>query len=338
MTPSPCRFFSPFSPFASPRSLVGPGPAAGRGRRLAAVFGLLAACLTAVALPRADAAPAAETEPGATVAPPGVILDTDAVPLAPDPESLYIRLLAADGDAARRETVAAEGGNELTLEQAAPATANRSRDRADDTEAGARSRTVAAPGDTRSTRADAGPAETGRDRDAKDRDAKDRDARKNPCSEASKECREALKRLRDDAISDIALDIRIGGRPGSDYPCECRLEGETFKPRRFATTMMTWKAAGYCHKPLYFEDWSLERYGHSHGPLADPFFSAAHFFVTLPVLPYKMGVELPWECVYPLGYYRPGSCAPWTIPAVPISCRGFAVQAATVTGLVFALP
>ena len=166
---------------------------------------------------------------------------------------------------------------------------------------------------------------------------KDRDATKNACGEQSKDCKEALKNLRDDGIETIALDIRVSGRPGSDYPCECRLEGETFQPRRFATTMMTWKAAGNCHKPLYFEDWNLERYGHSHGPL-DPVFSAAHFFVTLPVLPYKMGVELPWECVYPLGYYRPGNCAPWTVPAPPISCRGFAVEAATVTGLLFLLP
>ena len=166
---------------------------------------------------------------------------------------------------------------------------------------------------------------------------KDKDAAKNACGEQSKDCKEALRNLRDDRIETIALDIRVGGRPGSDYPCECRLEGETFQPRRFATTTMTWKAAGNCHKPLYFEDWNLERYGHSHGPL-DPVFSAAHFFVTLPVLPYKMGVELPWECVYPLGYYRPGNCAPWTVPAVPISCRGFALEAATVTGLVFLLP
>jgi hypothetical protein len=179
------------------------------------------------------------------------------------------------------------------------------------------------------------------DRDEKARkdkqNTKDAEAAKKACGEQSKDCREALQTLRDDGIEGIALDIRVGGRPGSDYPCECRLEGETFEPRRFATTMMTWKAAGYCHKPLYFEDWNLERYGHSHGAL-DPVLSAAHFFVTLPVLPYKMGVELPWECVYPLGYYRPGSCAPWTVPAVPISCRGFAVEAATVTGLVFLLP
>ena len=158
-----------------------------------------------------------------------------------------------------------------------------------------------------------------------------------PCAEESGDCREALARLRADEIAGIDLDIRVGGRPGNDYPCECRLEGETFEPRRFATTMFTWTAAGYCHKPLYFEDWELERYGHSYGPL-DSVLSAAHFFITLPVLPYKMGVELPWECVYPLGYYRPGSCAPWTIPAIPISVRGMAVEAATVTGLVFLLP
>ena len=159
-----------------------------------------------------------------------------------------------------------------------------------------------------------------------------------PCAEESQDCKEQLQKLRDDTLGSIDLDIRVSGRPGSDYPCECRLEGETFQPRQFASTTFTWKAAGYCHKPLYFEHWTLERYGHSHGFIADSFSSAAHFFVSLPVLPYKMGVELPWECVYPLGYYRPGSCAPWTCPAVPISARGFAVEAATVTGLVFLLP
>jgi hypothetical protein len=184
--------------------------------------------------------------------------------------------------------------------------------------------------------ADVGPATSGVLVVAADRPAESARTA-DACREDAAECREALQRLRADAISGIDLDIRVAGRPGNDYPCECRLEGETFRPRNFATTMFTWKAAGYCHKPLYFEDWQLERYGHSHGAL-DPIFSAAHFFVSLPVLPYKMGVELPWECVYPLGHYRPGNCAPWTIPAVPISGRGLAVQAATVTGIVFLLP
>ena len=160
----------------------------------------------------------------------------------------------------------------------------------------------------------------------------------NSCEDGAENCRQAINKLREDKLADIGLDIKVGGRAGNDYPCECRLEGEQFEQRRFATTMFTWKAADYCHKPLYFEDWNLERYGHSHGWLADPFVSAAHFFVTLPVLPYKMGVELPWECIYPLGYYRPGNCAPWTCPAVPISARGMAIEAATVTGIVFILP
>jgi len=158
------------------------------------------------------------------------------------------------------------------------------------------------------------------------------------CDDEAQACQDALQKLFGDRLASVELDIRVGGRPGSDYPCECRLEGETYEPRRFASTTFTWTAAGYCHKPLYFEDWNLERYGHSYGPLADPFLSAAHFFVRLPVLPYQMGVELPWECVYPLGYYRPGNCAPWTVPAVPISARGLAVEAATITGLVFLLP
>jgi hypothetical protein len=157
-------------------------------------------------------------------------------------------------------------------------------------------------------------------------------------AEEAADCRAALEKLRADSLTGIDLDIRVGGRPGNDYPYECRLEGETFEPRRFATTTFTWKAAGYCHKPLYFEHWNLERYGHSHGFVADSFLSAAHFFARIPALPYQMGVELPWECVYPLGYYRPGSCAPWTVPAVPVSARGFAVGAAAATGIVFLLP
>lgn len=158
------------------------------------------------------------------------------------------------------------------------------------------------------------------------------------CAADAEACRLALEQLRLDRISEIDLDIRVEGVAGNDYPCECRLDGEVFEPRRFATTTFTWKAAGYCHKPLYFEQWNFERYGHSYGWAADPFISAAHFFGTLPILPYKMGVELPWECVYPVGYYRPGNCAPWTVPAFPISGRGLAVEAATVTGLVFLLP
>ena len=158
------------------------------------------------------------------------------------------------------------------------------------------------------------------------------------CGDSAEDCREELSKLRADTLDSINLDIHVTGVAGNDYPCECRLEGQDFQPRQFATTTLPCKAAGYCHKPLYFEQWNLERYGHSVHPVADPFISAAHFFASVPALPYKMGVELPWECIYPLGYYRPGDCAPWTIPAPPISARGAAVEAAAATGIIFILP
>ena len=76
---------------------------------------------------------------------------------------------------------------------------------------------------------------------------------------------------------------------------------------------MTWKASNLCHKPLYFEEVNLERYGHTAGPVLQPLVSSAHFFGNIIVLPYKMGVHGPTECQYSLGYYRPGNCAPWDL-------------------------
>ena len=101
---------------------------------------------------------------------------------------------------------------------------------------------------------------------------------------------------------------------------------------------MTWKASNLCHTPLYFEDVNLERYGHTHGPLLEPVVQSAHFFANIAVLPYKMGVHCPSECQYALGYYRPGNCAPWINPPVPISARGAISQAAVMTGLFWLVP
>ena len=158
------------------------------------------------------------------------------------------------------------------------------------------------------------------------------------CQDTADDCKEELDKLRADTLASINLDIHVTGVAGNDFPCECRLEGEDWQPRQFVNTTMTWRAAGYCHKPLYFEQWNFERYGNSVHPVADPFLSAGHFFTTAAFLPYKMGVELPWECIYPLGYYRPGDCAPWTVPAPPMSLRGAALEAAALTGAYFILP
>jgi hypothetical protein len=51
-----------------------------------------------------------------------------------------------------------------------------------------------------------------------------------------------------------------------------------------------------------------------------------------------MGMDPMGECKYALGYYRPGSCAPYVIPGFPISARGMAAEAAVAAGLVYILP
>ena len=121
-------------------------------------------------------------------------------------------------------------------------------------------------------------------------------------------------------------------------PQECRLEQVAFVERSWTPMTMTWKASNLCHNPLYFEDVNLERYGHTHGPVLEPLVQTAHFFGNIAVLPYKMGVHCPTECQYSLGYYRPGNCAPWIIPPVPLSVKGAAAQVATVTGMFWLIP
>ena len=117
-----------------------------------------------------------------------------------------------------------------------------------------------------------------------------------------------------------------------ELPRDCPLGNEAFQTRSFAPVTFTWTASQLCHKPLYFEDVQLERYGHMAGPWVQPFASAANFFCTIPILPYKMGLELPNECVYTLGYYRPGDCAPYLFDPLPLSVRGMFFEAGTWVG------
>ena len=121
-------------------------------------------------------------------------------------------------------------------------------------------------------------------------------------------------------------------------PSECRMGDNPFEGRDWQLSTMTWKASGLCHKPLYFEDTALERYGHTAKPLLQPFLSGAHFFGSAVTLPYMMGMHPPGECRYALGYYRPGSCAPRLIPPVPLSPRGALMQTGAVLGLVYIIP
>ncbi len=99
----------------------------------------------------------------------------------------------------------------------------------------------------------------------------------------------------------------------------------------------SWQASAFCHQPLYFEEVNLERYGRSH-KYVQPALSAAHFFCTLPALPYLMVVEPPRECIYTAGHYRPGS--PYEPERIlpPWDTAAGVVEAGVVVGLIFAIP
>ena len=139
------------------------------------------------------------------------------------------------------------------------------------------------------------------------------------------------------------LDVRdlasssAPGKEGDQFPCNFPVEGVFASPRGACQTVFEWKASSMCHKPLYFEQVELERYGHT-VPFVHAGIAHAHFFGQLPILPYKMGIYPPWECRYPLGYYRPGNCAPYLVPPFPLSPRGALVETGVVTGIVFATP
>jgi hypothetical protein len=140
---------------------------------------------------------------------------------------------------------------------------------------------------------------------------------------AKESCDKSLENLRSYTVDKVNLNIRINGTEGQDFPFECSIDdGSQFQGRCWDQITYQWKASALCHKPLYFEDEQLERYGHSFSPAFQPFISGAHFFCTLPVLPYCMGVEPPCECIYALGHYRPGSCTPYMCNPIPLSARG----------------
>jgi hypothetical protein len=152
-------------------------------------------------------------------------------------------------------------------------------------------------------------------------------------------CSKELARLNTSTLRDVALDIGVTGTPGTDYPYECSIDdGSMYPGRCWPQTTYMWKASALCHKPLYFENESLERYGHSWGPYVQPLVSGAHFFSRLPILPYEMGLEPPNECIYALGHYRPGSCAPYMIDPIPFTWRAALFEAGAVVGTAALLP
>ena len=115
------------------------------------------------------------------------------------------------------------------------------------------------------------------------------------------------------------------------------LSDEVYTPRPVVPVRYRWAASNIAYNPLYFQDVGLERYGHNHG-VFQPAVSAGKFAVQLIGLPYQMTLDPPCKCVSPLGYYRPGDCAPKLHYQIPLNARAAVVQAAAVSGIAVIIP
>jgi hypothetical protein len=141
-------------------------------------------------------------------------------------------------------------------------------------------------------------------------------------------------------IDEISVDIRQGDNIPLDLATGAfqavekdPSRDETWVPRQFM-----WQASEFWHRPLYFDDVPLERYGQMHHPLVQPILSGAHFFGNIPLLPYKMGIDRPCDEIATLGYYRPGSAAPAVGRRLPLEADAASIEAATWIGLILLLP
>ena len=106
----------------------------------------------------------------------------------------------------------------------------------------------------------------------------------------------------------------------------------------WAGTELHWSATCSQHRPLYFEEINAERYGYTPSYALQPLISAAHFFGTIPALPYKMAIDCPRDCIYTLGHYRPGSCAPRRANYLPWEPKAGLAQAGAIAGLILLVP
>ena len=106
----------------------------------------------------------------------------------------------------------------------------------------------------------------------------------------------------------------------------------------WSITSYFWQAPNTFSHPLYFDDPMLERHGHERFPALTPITSGMRFFATIPMLPYLATVREPCDCVYTLGHFRPGSCAPTLLKRPPYERRAAVVQALSTAGAFIAFP
>jgi hypothetical protein len=119
---------------------------------------------------------------------------------------------------------------------------------------------------------------------------------------------------------------------------ESQVDTGEYIARQSSPTVYQWAPTNLYHFPLYFEDPSLERYGHTYHPLVQPFASSGRFATQLVGLPYQMALHPVHSKEYALGYYRPGECAPKKHYQIPFNEEATIVEVATIVGLFLIIP
>ncbi len=117
-----------------------------------------------------------------------------------------------------------------------------------------------------------------------------------------------------------------------------KLDEGDYIARQSSPAVLQWAPTNLYHYPLYFEDPSLERYGHTYHPVVQPFASAGRFATQLVGLPYQMTLHPVHSREYTLGYYRPGECAPKKHYQIPFNEEAAIMQAAAMAGFFLIFP
>lgn len=134
------------------------------------------------------------------------------------------------------------------------------------------------------------------------------------------------------------MKVETGLDPTLKAPEEIELSDEAHGPRELDPILYQWQASNLYHYPLYFEDPGVERYGHVHDEVIQPFVSLGRFGLQLAGLPYQMTIDPVCKKRYTLGWYRPGECAPKQVKQIPWNTKAALNQAAVTTGMWYALP
>ncbi len=143
-------------------------------------------------------------------------------------------------------------------------------------------------------------------------------------------------------ISDIrpSLDYAWGDVESESLPKNFAVNTDDEPMERVIGTplLLQWKASDVWYHPLYFEDAALERYGHTYDNHIQYVLSPVKFVGDAAMLPYKSTLRPHGSREYPLGWYRPGECAPHLKYKPAWNSEAAVHQALAVTGLFFLIP